>query len=213
MLSHILAAVFLEIAYLATGIFLCFMGMRLLEKGIESKTRFEGEAVGQKWVLFTTSPGVVFVVCGVGIIIYAIVTQSEYKAYLVERIKQDGQMQVAESGNGSILVQSRLLNEEASAANSLNSRVAIYALRHKQRHQGQQDISALIAEMPTAADLEPWPKTYDRFARMLRENPTTLGEILFRPEYRWLHQRNQNDATLSALVNIETERLLNVETQ
>lgn len=74
MLTHTLATVLLELAYLSTGILLCFMGLRLLEKGVESKIKLKGEIGGRKWALLTSSPGIVFALCGLGIILYAIVT-------------------------------------------------------------------------------------------------------------------------------------------
>jgi len=84
-LQHTIAAIVMEVAYLATGLILCFVGKILLEKGIKGDFTGEGEVASKKFRIVTSSPGLVFLVCGLGIIIGAIVTQSKYVEGLAEK--------------------------------------------------------------------------------------------------------------------------------
>ena len=79
MLTHTIASVLLELGYLATGLLLCYMGQRMIISGYSSHTKVEGQIGGGKWKLITSSPGIIYAVCGLGIIIFAISTQSSYK--------------------------------------------------------------------------------------------------------------------------------------
>lgn len=206
MLTHTLAAVLLELAYLSAGILLCFMGLRLLEKGVESKMKLEGEIGGSKWALLTSSPGIVFALCGLGIILYAIVTATEYKETLKQSNITQQTAEQAQQQFTQTTIQSRLFEQPSEFA-ALTSRVAIYALHHRNQQRDEQNVQAAIAKMPTSANTEPWPQTYDRFLDILGKNPAALSKMLNQPEYKWLIARNQRDGTLSALLDIEIERL------
>lgn len=78
MLVHTIAAVILEIAYLITGITLCFIGKGLLEKGITGDFAGEGQIASKKFRIVTSSPGLVFLVCGLIIVFTAITTQVKF---------------------------------------------------------------------------------------------------------------------------------------
>ena len=78
MLEHIIAAVILEIAYLTTGLTLCFIGKGLLEKGITGDFAGEGQIASKKFRIVTSSPGLVFLVCGLIIVFTAITTQVKF---------------------------------------------------------------------------------------------------------------------------------------
>jgi len=213
MLTHTIAAVLLELAYLTVGVVLCFMGQRLLERGIEGRTRVEGNIAGGKWMLATSSPGIVFAVCGLGIIIYAIATPSIYeeKVSISAQTSQSSSSTTpqSESPQASAITstQSSRLLQQPSAGTALLSRIAIYALQRKSRSLINQDIASDIQRMPTRPNDEPWPQTYQRFGQILQKNPSALLEVLNQPKYRWLLDKDHEDGSLSALVILESERL------
>lgn len=206
MITHTLAAVLLELAYLATGILLCYMGRKLLETGVESKTRLEGEIHGNKWVLLTSSPGIVFALCGLGIILYAIVTQSEYEETIGRVDPPPQNVDGGQNPEHGQRVYSKLF-EQLSADAGLKTRVAIYALQHRALERVDQNVESLVKNMPTRADAEPWPQTHDRVAEILRKNPSSLSKILLQPEYEWIGARDRLDGTLSAFLDLELQRL------
>ena len=69
MIEHIISTLILDVAYLATGIALCIIGKGLLEKGISGRFLAEGEIESKKLRIATSSPGLVFLVCGLVIVI------------------------------------------------------------------------------------------------------------------------------------------------
>jgi hypothetical protein len=69
------AAVLLELAYLACGILLCFLGQHLLVKGVRGDFLGEGQVASRQFRLLTSSPGLVFLIAGLAIIVVAIVRQ------------------------------------------------------------------------------------------------------------------------------------------
>jgi hypothetical protein len=77
-LEHTLAAVLLEIAYLAAGVLLCYFGKDMLEKGIKGSFRGDGKAVSATFRVVTSSPGLVFMLAGLVIIGLAIRTQAKF---------------------------------------------------------------------------------------------------------------------------------------
>lgn len=76
---HTFASVIMEIAYLSVGIILCMIGKGLLEKGISGKFQAEGEVVSKKFRIITSSPGLVFLIAGLVIVVSAIYSQVEFK--------------------------------------------------------------------------------------------------------------------------------------
>jgi hypothetical protein len=78
MLTHTVAAVILEIAYLVSGVILCYLGKGLLEKGITGGFHGEGEIVSNKFKLITSSPGIVYAVAGLVIVTVAVITPAEF---------------------------------------------------------------------------------------------------------------------------------------
>lgn len=73
----ILSAIVLDILYLTAGIIICYIGKSLLEKGITGKFVGEGEVATKKFRIVTSSPGLVFLVAGLTIIVTAIIRQAE----------------------------------------------------------------------------------------------------------------------------------------
>jgi hypothetical protein len=78
MLNHTIAAVILKLAYLATGLILCFIGKGLLEKGITGGFKGEGETASYKFRIVTSSPGLVFLVSGLMIVVVAVIYQAKF---------------------------------------------------------------------------------------------------------------------------------------
>jgi hypothetical protein len=68
----------LKISYLLTGLAVCFIGKDLLIKGISSKFTAEGETSSKKLRIITTSPGLVFLIAGLTIIVTAIYRQTSF---------------------------------------------------------------------------------------------------------------------------------------
>jgi hypothetical protein len=185
MLIHTIAAVILKLAYLGVGLLLCFIGERLLVKGVYGQTTIEGEIAGGKWKLLTASPGIVFALCGLGIVLYAIVTPLTYEEglHLSQDVNESSGTQAHEKENQhreeiTSTKKSQLFDEQ-SAGSALRSRVAIYALQHKTSGLNNQDVTSDINQMPIKADAEPWPRTYERFRNILKKNPSALSKILF----------------------------------
>ena len=74
--QHIIASVVLRLAYLATGLLFCYFGKGLLEKGICGSFSADGAAASNKFKIVISSPGLVFAVAGMVIILMAINRQS-----------------------------------------------------------------------------------------------------------------------------------------
>ena len=72
---RILAAVILEVIYVAAGLIICIIGRSLLEKGITGKFAGEGEIASKRFRFVTSSPGLVFLIAGLLIVVVAILTQ------------------------------------------------------------------------------------------------------------------------------------------
>lgn len=86
---HTVATVFLSLAYLAAGLILAHIGKGLLEKGIRGDFAGEGEIATRKFKIITSSPGILFLIAGLGIVIAAIISPSEFiQQYSVGRTKQ-----------------------------------------------------------------------------------------------------------------------------
>ncbi len=96
---HTFASVIMEIAYLATGIILCMIGKGLLEKGISGKFLAEGEVASKKFRLITSSPGLVFLVAGLVIVVSAIYRQADFKQLVTKRA--DAKAGIEEPGQNS----------------------------------------------------------------------------------------------------------------
>ena len=74
----LLGTIFLDIAAFATGIFLCYLGKDLLEKGISGSFIGEGEVASTQFKVITSSPGLVFAVAGLVVISTAILSDNEF---------------------------------------------------------------------------------------------------------------------------------------
>ena len=206
-LIHTTASIIMEIAYLATGIILCMIGKSLLEKGISSKFVAEGEVVSKKFRLITSSPGLVFLVAGMAIIIYAIITPSIFEKRVTSSEHFSESNDTLSSPETTSIVQSRLFDQSSFNA-ALSSRVAIYALQHRSLNLVNQDITIYMSQMPTEANVEPWTQTYNRFRNILRKNPTALLEILNQPELQWLTSNEQKEQSLTTMIETEIQLLI-----
>lgn len=213
MLIHTIAAVLLEISYLGVGLLLCFMGQRLLERGVESRTKVEAEIVGNKWMLLTSSPGIIFCVCGLGIIIYAIITQSVYEERMIspalthESDNTQISSEISQKATSTTSSKSSRLFDQQTEITPLRSMVAIYAIQHRQNDIADQDVTTDINQMPTEADVEPWSQTYQRFGNILRKNPTALSNMLNQTKFKWLTMKDQKDRSLCRLIETDLQRL------
>ncbi|MCI0719531.1 MAG: hypothetical protein L0338_11270 [Acidobacteria bacterium] len=79
MMQHTIAAVLLEIAYLAAGLLLCYFGKDLLEKGITGTFQGGGGIASTRFRVVTSSPGLVFMLAGLAVVGIAIRTQSLFE--------------------------------------------------------------------------------------------------------------------------------------
>ncbi len=66
------AALIVKIAYLASGLVLCFLGKGMLEKGIVADFIGEGEVASRKLRIVTSSPGIVFLLAGLTALVIGI---------------------------------------------------------------------------------------------------------------------------------------------
>jgi len=76
-MSELMLLVLLKVAYLATGLTLCVVGKKLIEKKLETKFEGEGSVAKTSFKLITTSPGLVFLIAGLVVIGAAIFQQSQ----------------------------------------------------------------------------------------------------------------------------------------
>jgi len=215
MLIHTIAAVLLDIFYLLTGLTLCFIGQKLLVKGVEGRTKIEGEITGGKWSLNTTSPGIVFAICGLAIIIYAIITPSEYENKITEATVKSNNEQINSDLTAGITERntrttSRLFDQSSKDA-ALKSLVTIYAIQHKYQKLENNDVRIQIGEMPKKENQEPFTRTNQRFKEILKENPVALMNMLDQNEYKWILEKDKVDHTLSRMVEEETRNLTSAQ--
>ncbi len=186
---------------------------RLLRQGVLGSTKVTGNLGGGKWTFLTSSPGVVFSVCGLAIIIYAIITPSLYEQTLERMGTGSVKSSIQNIDTSSVRketskVTSRLLNEKLSALNLLRSKVTMYAVRHKMTGRTTKNITSELNEMPKTANKEPLSTTYIRFISLLKNNPEALLEILDMPDYNWIFKDDCQTQALSTLVEIETANLI-----
>jgi len=112
---HTLASVTFEIAHLAAGIALCVLGKSLLEKGIRGDFTGEGEAAARKFRIVTTSPGLVFLVAGLVVIVATVFTQSEF----VQTSSEQARAEKGEKGQPVVTqTTSRMADTKMSAADA-----------------------------------------------------------------------------------------------
>ena len=79
-LLHTLAAGFLKLTYVVTGLTLCYFGKDMIEKGLSTGFRADGTVASAKFRVATTSPGLVFMLAGLVIVSLAIWRQAEFEA-------------------------------------------------------------------------------------------------------------------------------------
>jgi hypothetical protein len=79
MIQHMLFTVILDLGYLAAAIALCLIGKSLLEQGITGKFLADGEVASKKLRIATSSPGLVFLLAGLAIVLVTIVEKSEFQ--------------------------------------------------------------------------------------------------------------------------------------
>ena len=129
-LIHTIASVLLEISYLATGIVLCMIGNSLIKKRISSDFHAEGEFDSKKFKLITSSPGLVFLTMGMIIIIYTIITPSEFE----KKVTEYGYSELVDTSlisevnpisTGRSTSVSSILLEQQTLNNALFSKIAI----------------------------------------------------------------------------------------
>ena len=218
MLIHTIAAVILKIAYLIVGCLLCFMGQRLLEKGIEGRTKIEGDVAGKKWTLLTSSPGVVYAAFGLCIIVYAIITPTVYEetSSVVQQESKPANtpssaQQNSQTETTTATKSSRLAEQPMDESALLRSRIALYSIHHKNMGIADQNVTNLIGQMPAKDNSEPWSITYQRFGEILRKNPSALLQMLDQAKFSWLLDKDKKDKSLSDLVSAELGRLQNTD--
>lgn len=71
-----LAAIVVKLAYLFSGLTLCLVGKSLLEKGISAHFRGEGEIASRKLRIVTSSPGIIFLIAGLAVLVFGIMHET-----------------------------------------------------------------------------------------------------------------------------------------
>ena len=250
-LQHTLAAVLVEVAYLAAGLVLCYFGKEMLEKGLTTGFRADGSVAGARWRIATSSPGLVFMLAGLVIIGLAIRTQAEFERgsgaarsldalaseVVASRFVQASPEQAfareqmaaalraaqnAERGAAllslvnAVVVSPALLkpvldNHDLRALTTDPAFVALVRARFAlpltgdsaappstshplvgelgllaERRPENEDVSALLGELPRQAAREPIAATAERLRAALARNPRAVYQLLRSPEYVWV---------------------------
>lgn len=135
-----LAPVILEIAYLATGLTLCFVGKGLLQKGIRG--RFEGEGkFGSRTIrIVTASPGILFMLAGLTVIAIAI-SQTATIEERVTRTVEGGPQKEGEAGLRVLLERVRV-TKLAKTSNSQNVATQHYEAAKLRANQGEDALAS-----------------------------------------------------------------------
>ncbi len=87
-MDEIVAAVIVKVAYLVSGLVICFIGKSLLEKGITADFHGEGEIASRKLRIVTSSPGIIFLLAGLAVLIVGIRHDTSVGADGVVRLGQ-----------------------------------------------------------------------------------------------------------------------------
>jgi hypothetical protein len=77
--QYLVVIVVLEIVYLAVGLILCVIGKSLLEKGITGQFTAGGEVASRSFRIATSSPGLVFLLAGLAVVVSTVVEKSDYR--------------------------------------------------------------------------------------------------------------------------------------
>jgi len=113
-LVHTVAVVLLKVADLFAGILLCFLGKSLFERGIKADFAGEGTVSTVRFKLVTSSPGAIFLVAGLAIVIMSVTTQAKF----VELVQSGG----VEGSQGSKMEASQAGKSEVAQGNKVLSR-------------------------------------------------------------------------------------------
>lgn len=95
-IDSVVAGLIVKLAYLATGLVVCFIGKGLLEKGISGKFFGEGGGASQSFRIATSSPGLVFLVAGLVIVVVGIRHDTGIDAQGSIRLARDVPVALAE---------------------------------------------------------------------------------------------------------------------
>lgn len=173
-LVHTIAVVLLKLANLTAGILLCFVGRGLFERGIKGDFTGEGNVSTVRFRLVTSSPGAIFLLAGLAIVISSIVTQTEF----------------VESSD-SRKIETRMFGQEGTGklspeASELHSMLTMYTQIHGTVGDDKAQADRLVKQIPT----NPASGSIDSSGKLLRQlfeaSPSSLLRLLNDPRYHWI---------------------------
>jgi hypothetical protein len=189
---HTIASVTFEIAHLTAGIALCVLGKSLLEKGVRGDFTGEGEAASQKFRLVTTSPGLVFLVAGLVVIVATVFTQSEFVQTSSENARlEKGEPMVTQTT--SRMVDTKMPAADADAASS-NVRIVrglatVLMAAHPNPTESYGTAAAIVARIRQARNDEAEVRRKRVVAaidELASAHRTLVAYLVADPEFDWI---------------------------
>jgi hypothetical protein len=161
------AAVLVKLAYLATGLVVCFLGKGMLEKGVSADFLGEGQIASRKLRIVTSSPGILFLLAGLAILLVAINHQTAVTA--------DGDVKLARApvaasaDVGRLMTQARAVNRATMPEDAGRAKAYLEeAIRCVPRGAHMECLDILVKAValdPSLTENIQQSPLFDRFAR------------------------------------------------
>ena len=207
MIAELFAVIALKLAHLVAGVIICFLGKSLLIRGVRADFLGEGEIDSKKLRIVTSSPGLIFLIAGLVIVITTIVTQAEYVHKLNEeqltlrfaRPNQTASEKTNDSGT---------ISDRARAASALAKIVANSTPPSKAR---STDAVIILNTLSSKANVSSSENLIALLDELINEDPKSVTYLFQDEKYLWLLKDATAVNTLYNLLQIKLVKLSNTE--
>lgn len=179
---HTISVVLLKLANLIAGILLCFLGKGLFERGIKTDFTGEGNVSTVRFRLVTSSPGAVFLLAGLAIVISSVVTQTQFVESSEGR-KVESRFMQDEGLAKRIPSESGTLSPEAS---ELRSMLTMYTQLHGTASDDKVQADSFVKQIPTTPPSGSVDFTRVLLRQLFDTSPSSLLRLLNDPRYHWI---------------------------
>ncbi|MFX0067361.1 MAG: hypothetical protein ACFFC7_35010 [Candidatus Hermodarchaeota archaeon] len=193
MTTEALLILIIKFAQLGTGLVLCFLGKVLLEKGVRADFFGEGEIASKKLRIITSSPGIIFLIAGLSIVIFAIKTQAELtiqtpdQEVSIRTVTDDDNQKDSHQSAVKLTPQTRTLkslaNINANAAPNIENDTKKIEFVLVQMAGGHKELTS--------------DEVVQTLNAIVDSQPKTLKLMLDTPAYEWILQ---DEALVEALI-------------
>ena len=182
MTEELVFVVLLKLFQLSAGIILCFVGKSLLEKGVRADFFGEGEILSKKLRIITSSPGLVFLVAGLGIIIATIFTQAK-----IEQVEPGTRTSVRFMDKSQETNLSPNAKEELKpTARIVISLASIYADSIDTKSIDSSTSQSILEQLKIGRAGRTNAEITKMLNTLIDKDPKSLANMIKAPSYRWI---------------------------